>query len=340
MEMFDMLKKLCKANGTSGNETDAAKTAAELLSKYMPVTVDVRGNVLGDTGAEGSKILLDAHLDRIGFTVTAIEGKGFLKVARVGGIDPIILAAAEVTVHGKDDILGIITSTPPHLSKGADKKAQEISDIAIDIGMTKEEAEKIVTPGDRITINGDIRPLLGSRVCGAALDDRCGVVSILRCLEILGDRVKSFPIAVMFSACEETGGSGAQVGSFTVQADESIAVDVSFAKAPGVKDTVYAKLGEGTMIGYSPSLDFGISRKLENIAKENNIKYQTEVMGSSTGTNADEICVSGKGTRMALLSIPQRNMHTAAEVVDMNDIEATAQLMAEYILFREVKTNA
>ena len=340
MEMFDLLKTLCEANGTSGNETEAAKIAAELLAEYMHVTIDVRGNVIGDTGVKGEKILLDAHLDRIGFTVTAIDEKGFLKVARVGGIDPIVLAASEVTVHGKEKVYGVITSTPPHLSKGADKKAQEISDIAIDIGMTKEEAEKVISLGDRITMNGDIKPMLGSRVCGAALDDRCGVASILRCLEILGDKVKELPVCVMFSACEETGGSGAQVGSFTVQADESIAVDVSFAKAPGVKDTVYAKLGEGTMIGYSPSLDFEISRKLEAIAKEKCIKYHTEVMGSSTGTNADEICVSGKGTRMALLSIPQRNMHTAAEVVDMNDIEATAQLMAEYILQREDKANA
>ena len=339
MKMFDLLKTLCEANGTSGNETEAAKIAAELLAEYMPVNIDIRGNVIGDTGVAGSKILLDAHLDRIGFTVTAIDEKGFLKVARVGGIDPIILAAAEVTVHGKEKIYGVITSTPPHLSKGTDKKAQEISDIAVDIGMTKE-AEKIVSLGDRITMNGDIKPMLGKRVCGAALDDRCGVASILRCLEILGDKVKDLPLCVMFSACEETGGSGAQVGSFTVQADESIAVDVSFAKAPGVKDTVYAKLGEGTMVGYSPSLDFEISRKLEAVAKEKGIKYQTEIMGSSTGTNADEICVSGKGTRMALLSIPQRNMHTAAEVVDMDDIEATAQLMAEYILQREGKANA
>ncbi|MBQ6931351.1 MAG: M42 family peptidase, partial [Clostridia bacterium] len=97
MELFDMLKALCEANGTSGDETAAAKVAAEYLGKFMPVDIDVLGNVTGDTGVKGSKILLDAHLDRIGFAVTAIDEKGFLKVARVGGIDPIVLAAAEVT---------------------------------------------------------------------------------------------------------------------------------------------------------------------------------------------------------------------------------------------------
>ncbi len=340
MEMFELLKSLCSANGTSGSETAAAKVASELLSKYMPVSVDVRGNVIGDTGVEGSKILLDAHLDQIGFTVTSVDDKGFLKVAKVGGIDPIVLAAAEVTVHGKEELFGVITSTPPHLSKGADAKAQEISDIAIDIGMNKEEAKKLVSSGDRITLNGEMKPLLGSRVCGAALDDRSGVAAILRCLEILGERVQNLPIRVMFSACEETGGSGAMVGGFNALADEAIAVDVSFAKAPGVKDTIYAELGAGVLVGYAPSLSFEMSRELERIAKEKNIKCQTEVMGSYTGTNADEIVTAGKGTKMALLSIPQRNMHTAAEVMDMNDIEATAQLMAEYIISREEKKNA
>lgn len=337
MELFDMLKALCEANGTSGDETAAAKVAAEYLAKYMPVKVDSLGNVTGDTGASGSKILLDAHLDRIGFAVTAIDEKGFLKVARVGGIDPIVLAAAEVTVHGKEEVYGVIISTPPHLSKGSDGKAPEIADIAIDTGMSKEEAEKIISIGDRITMCGDIKKMLGERVCGAALDDRSGVAAILRCLEILGDKVRSLPIAVMFSSCEETGSAAAKSGSFNVCPDEAIAVDVSFARAPGIKESVRAELGKGTMIGYAPSLNFEFSRKLESLAKEKGIAYQTEVMGSSTGTNADDMVTAGKGTKMALLSIPQRNMHTQSEVVDLRDIESTAQLMAAYILAREGK---
>ncbi len=337
MELFCMLKALCEANGTSGDESAAAKIAAEYLGKFMPVKIDTLGNVTGDTGVEGSKILLDAHLDRIGFAVTAIDEKGFLKVARVGGIDPAVLAAAEVTVHGKKDIYGVITSTPPHLSKGSESKAREIADIAIDTGMSKEEAEELISIGDRITMNGDITKMLGERVCGAALDDRSGVAAILRCLEILGDRVKELPIAVMFSSCEETGSAAAKSGSFNAQADESIAVDVSFARAPGIKESVRAELGKGTMIGYAPSLNFEFSRKLESLAKANGIAYQTEVMGSSTGTNADDMVTAGKGTKMALLSIPQRNMHTQSEIVDLRDIESTAQLMSAYILAREGK---
>ena len=207
--MFDILCSLCHANGTSGDESSAAAVAAEMLGRYMPASIDTMGNVIGDTGVEGSKILLDAHLDRIGFAVTSIDDKGFIKVARVGGIDPIVLSAAEVTIHGKRDVNGVISSTPPHLSKGDEKKASKISDIAIDVGMTKTQAEEVISIGDRITMNGNLEKMLGKRVCGAALDDRCGVASILRCLEILGDKLSSLPVRVMFSACEETGSAGA-----------------------------------------------------------------------------------------------------------------------------------
>ena len=80
--------------------------------------------------------------------------------------------------------------------------------------------------------------------------------------------------------------------------------------------------------------------ELEELAKANSVKYQVEVMGSSTGTNADDIAVSAGGKKTALLSIPQRNMHTAVEIIDLDDIESTAQLMAAYILGREDKSNA
>ena len=335
-----MLCALCHADGTSGNENETISVAAEMLGKYMPVHTDAAGNLIGDTGAEGSKILLDAHIDRIGFAVTAIDEKGFLKVARVGGIDPIVLSSAEVTVHGKREVYGVITSTPPHLADKGEKKARKIDEISIDIGMSKADAEKLISVGDRITMNGNLKMLLGKRVCGAALDDRCGIASILRCLEILGDKLSTLPVRVMFSACEETGAAGAVAGGFNAVADEAIAVDVSFAKAPGTDSSITAELGKGTLIGYAPSLNFEMSRKLEEIAKRDDIKYQVEVMGSRTGTNADDIAMSRGGKKTALLSIPQRNMHTAVEIVDLDDIESTARLMAAYILSREGESNA
>lgn len=330
-----LLEKLCSAKGVSGAENEAAAVASELLGKYMPVSTDALGSVTGTMGRGKVHILLDAHLDQIGLIVTAIDEDGFLKVAKCGGADIRVLAASEVTVHGKEKLFGVITSTPPHLTTPDDSgKAKGFDDIAVDIGMNKENAEKFVSLGDRITFNGKFTRLSGNRVSSPSIDDRAGVAAVLRCLDMLKDKELDCKISVCFSVQEETGGSGAQTASFTAAADEAIAVDVSFAAAPEVSAEKYASLGGGAMIGYAPSLDYEMSKKLSDIAKEKNIPNQPEVMGGRTGTNCDEIQVSGKGIKTALISVPLRNMHTAIEVCDLEDIENTARLMAEYIIGR------
>ncbi|MEE1011107.1 MAG: M20/M25/M40 family metallo-hydrolase [Acutalibacteraceae bacterium] len=334
-EISSLLEKLCGAKGVSGAENEAADVVSELLGKYMPVSVDPLGSVTGTKGSGKFHILLDAHLDQIGLVVTAIDEDGFLKVAKCGGADIRVLAASEVTVHGKEKLFGVITSTPPHLVTADDSgKAKGFDDIAVDIGMSKEEAVKYVSLGDRITFNGKFTRLAGNRVSSPSIDDRAGVAAILRCLEILDDKEPDCKISVCFSVQEETGGSGAQTAAFTANADEAIAVDVSFASAPDISSEKYATLGAGAMIGYAPSLDYDMSRKLSDIAEKKNIPNQPEVMGGKTGTNCDEIQVAGKGVRTALISVPLRNMHTAVEVCDLEDIENTARLMAEYIIER------
>ena len=334
-EVSGLLKALCSANGVSGAENEAADVAMKMLEKYMPARIDNLGSVTGSAGEGDVSILLDAHLDQIGLVVTAIDETGFLRVAKCGGADIRVLAASEVTVHGKEKLFGVITSTPPHLSKPEDAdKAKNFDEISVDIGMKKEQAEKIVSLGDRITFNGEYLELLGNRVSSPSIDDRAGIAAVLRCLELIKDKKLNCKIKVLFSAQEETGGSGAQAGAFAAEVDEAIAVDVSFAKAPGISDDKYAVLGAGTMIGFGPSLDYCISRKLSAIAENKGIPNQPEVMGGRTGTNCDEIQVAGKGVKTALLSIPLRNMHTAVEVCDLADIENTAKLMAEYIIER------
>ena len=334
-EVSALLEKLCNASGVSGAEKEAAAVAAEFLSEYMPVSVDALGSVTGTADGDGPHILLDAHLDQIGLVVTAIDSDGFLKVTKCGGADIRVLAASEVTVHGKEKLFGVITSTPPHLTTPDDSgKAKGFDDIAVDIGMSRDEAVKYVSLGDRITFNGEYKHLLGNRICSPSVDDRAGVAAILRSLQILKDKQHGCKISVLFSVQEETGGSGASAGAFAAQADEAIAVDVSFAKAPSVSGDKYASLGGGAMIGYGPSLDFAMSKKLTEIAEKNGIANQSEVMGGKTGTNCDNIQVAGKGVKTALISVPLRNMHTAAEVCDLADIESTAKLIAGYIAER------
>ena len=204
-ELSAMLEALCSAKGVSGAENEAAQVASEMLAKHMPVQIDALGSVTGRKEGRGAHILLDAHLDQIGLVVTAIDEDGFLKVAKCGGADIRVLAASEVTVHGKEKIFGVVTSTPPHLAKPEDAdKACGFDEIAIDIGMKKEQAEKIVSLGDRITFNGNYTELLGNRVSSPSIDDRAGVAAILRCLELIKDKKLNCRISVMFSSQEET----------------------------------------------------------------------------------------------------------------------------------------
>jgi endoglucanase len=331
-QMQDIIFKLSKANGVAGGEFAASEVAKEELSKYMPVSVDALGNVTGKIEGSGVHILLDAHIDQIGMIVTSIDDHGFLKVNKCGGMDIRVLAAHEVTVWGKKPLLGIVTSTPPHLANKNDGgKAKDFDEIAIDVGLSKDKATELICPGDRITLNGAQQRLLENRICSPALDDRAGVASILRCLELLKNKKHNCQVSVMFSVQEETGGSGAHTGGYSAAADESIAVDVSFAYAPDVAREKCGEMGKGTMLGFSPILDHGMCLTLEKIAKAKNIPLQYEVMGGRTGTNADEIQLSRSGTKTALLSIPLKNMHTSVEIIDLQDVESTARLMAEYI---------
>ncbi len=335
-EVRELLYKLCALKGTSGNESAVAEGICEMLSAYADTHIDRLGNVMGTRG-EGFSILLDAHIDQIGLAVTAVDEDGFVKVARVGGADCRVLTAAQVTVHGRSDVFGVVTSTPPHLkADDSDNKVRKFDDITIDIGLSKEQADKIISPGDRITFNAPFDSLAGNRIASPSVDDRAGVAAILRCLQLLEGK-KTCRLDIMFSAQEETGGSGAKVGAFNSQADEAIACDVSFASAPGVSAEKYVALGSGTMVGYAPSLDYNMSRRLTEIAAAKDIPHTAEVMGGRTGTNGDDIQVSGRGIKTALLSIPIRNMHTAVEVVDLADIENTARLMAEYIIERSAE---
>lgn len=332
-ELKNMIITLSQANGTPGLEEDITEKIIDFLPDGMTAQKDKNNNLIAEFNGKGKTYLLDAHADRIGLIVTAITDGGFLRVARCGGTDARVLAAQDVTVWGKAPVYGVIISTPPHLQTPDDEsKAKDIDDILVDTGLSKEEAEKLISAGDRITVKSPVCELLNGRISCPALDDRAGCAVIIRAAEIIMQAENAPNLKLLFSAQEETGGTGAVTGSFGIDADECISVDVSFADAPDMPSKKCGKLDKGPMIGFSPVLSYEISRRLEAVAKEKEIPYQLELMSDSTGTNADHIALSRGGIKTGLVSIPLRNMHTAVEVVSVNDVENCAQLIAQYIL--------
>lgn len=328
----NLICSLCRVNGVSGDEADAADFVKEELSKYAQTYIDPLGNVRGHIkGKNGPHILLDAHIDQIGFIVTRICDDGFLKVAPCGGMDLRIMSAQTVTIFGDKEYFGVIASTPPHLQKDKSDNALSADEIVIDTGLSGEEAKKHISPGDRVILNAKQFMLNDDVLVSPALDDRAGVAVILETLRILKEKGTECEISVLFSVQEESTGAGARVGAYSANADEAIAVDVSFAKTPGISDEKSGKLGYGAMIGIAPSVNFNMFKELKRIASEKEIPYQLEVMGSRTGTNVESIMIAREGVKCALVSIPLRYMHTGIETISVSDVMSCARLIAEYI---------
>ena len=184
----ELLKKLTSTVGVSGEEENIVTLLKDILKKYGNVSVDSMNNVYCTFEQAKYHFLLDAHLDEIGMIVTDITDDGFIKVNRCGGIDRRMLLGYEVSVWGKEELKGIISTLPPHLQSADDeKKVPEFKDISIDVEKSKEKIKKIVSLGDKVTFKRNFTPLLNSQLSASCLDDRAGIASILLCL----DRLKS-----------------------------------------------------------------------------------------------------------------------------------------------------
>ena len=339
MELKEILKQFCLCSSGSGDEQAISAKAYEIMSPFGECETDPRGNFLCRKSGKGKHYLLDAHMDQIGFTVTEICEGGFLKVAKVGGVDYRVLPSQEVVVLGSEPLFGIIGAKPPHLTSNKEENsAPKPEDIAVDTGLGKKELEKRVSLGDRVVFKPFFAELNKSVVTGTSVDDRSGMAIIARAMQILKQKGSDAQITALFSVQEEVGNQGAKNASFSVQADEAIAVDVSFASQPEIptdKKTHTMPMGGGVFIGIAPVLDREMFKKMKAVAENNGIKYEIEAMGGRTGTNADGIASAKFGTKTVTLSPPIRNMHTPVEVVDLNDLESVACLIAEYILSEE-----
>ncbi len=337
MNTKERLRALCSLSGPSGFEAPVSAAAADLLRQVglEEVTVDRMGNVVGvrRCGKPGAKkLLLDAHLDEIGLMVTGIE-EGYLRFRSIGGVDPRMLPAREVTVLTTPPLFGVVACLPPHVQTAADHdKSIPISDLRIDIGMTQEQAEQAVPIGTPITYREGCFELAGGQICGKSLDDRACFAILLRAVELLQDKELDVDLYVMGSTREEVSGAGAVVGTNQVVPDFCVAVDVTHGATPDVanpKDRTCELFG-GAAVGVGPNMTHWMTRRLRNKCKENGWPCQLEVMPGPTGTNAWGMQVCLEGIATAVVSLPLKYMHTPIEVVALEDMESVAKLLAAF----------
>ena len=330
---YDLIAALSDLRGISGRESDIGAAVAALILPFAPDARYNDGNVTAHIGQNPAKptLTLCAHLDQVGFLVTDITPDGFLRIGSVGGIDHRLLLGQPVTVAGTEIFRGVISILPPHLLRD-EQTVPEDSQLCVDLGFDSAEALRgKVSRGDAVYYATECRPLQGTRMTGSALDDRCGAACLILAAEQIS-RMDNLPcnVTFVFSGQEERSGRGAKRAAFAETPDYAIAVDVTFGLAHGEDPKETFALGGGPAIGISSVLDPALSDALTETAKELQIPFQTEVMPGSTGTDADALALAPGGAHAGTVSIPLRYMHTPVEVIDIQDVERTAQLLAAF----------
>ena len=334
MNLQEMIVKLCQAPGPSGFEAPARDVAEELLRPYVDETwTDTMGNLIGvrRCGQEDArKLMLNAHIDEIGLIVTGYE-KGFLRFATLGGVDPRMLPAREVRVLTQEQLYGVIDTMPPHVLSSEDmNKSIDVDKLFIDVGLTEEGVKKIPL-GTPVVFAGGIERLGALNLCGKAMDDRACTATVIKAMENLHGRKLDVDVYVLLSVQEELGLRGATTGTFSVEPDMAIAVDVTHAFTPDAKKHETVEMGKGVAIGVGPNMNQNITDAIIEVAKETEIPYQIEVLPGRSGTDAWAIQVSREGVSTALLSLPLKYMHSPVEVINLEDANATVKLITEFV---------
>ena len=327
----NLLELLCKTPGVSGTEDKIRQVISENIS-CDDIKQDGAGNLLCTKFSDKENaptVVLDAHMDCVGFCVKEILPNGFLKISPVGGIDERILPNLSVMIHGKNDVFGVIATKPPHLMDAKDRA--EVVSIEKSFVDTGDNADGI-SIGDRISYYPSVCELL-NQVSATYLDNRLGVLAIIEVFESLKDKSLPFNLTALFSVGEEYGLKGALASD--IKADLLVVLDVTFGKTPDETSDEALDVGGGVAIGIGPNLDKKIAEKFIEIGREKGIKTQTEVL-EYTGTNAWVYQTMGLGISCAMLSVPIKYMHTPTETVRVSDYDSCVELLKAFLSETEI----
>ncbi len=334
---WELLKSLCEVPGTPGREEKVRKLVLEAMKPLVDeIRVDAMGNVIGKKRGSGQRrVMLAAHMDEIGFLVSAIDDNGFLHILPVGGFDPRTLFAQRVVVHGREQLKGILMpgTKPIHISSPEEtSKVPGVDEFFIDVGLKKEKLSTLVRVGDFVTMDRECIQM-GDMVNSKALDDRLGVFVMLEALQsVTHHEVDIYAVATVQ---EEQGLRGALTGAYGIEPDLGVALDVTVAAdIPGNQPHKYVtRLGGGTAIKIMDSASIGNYKLVEfmrEVAEKNNISYQMEILPRG-GTDAGAIERTRTGCPVMTISVPARYVHTAVETSHKKDIEASISLLARFL---------
>ena len=342
---IDLIRELSLAFGPSGCEDAvSALIESQIKEDCDSYTVDTVGNIIAVINGRGiyydkklpRRILLSAHMDEVGFMITAITEEGYLKFSTVGGIDPRVLCGRHVLVGDRHKLPGVIASKAIHLQTPEERtKATPLSKMYIDIGAKDaEDAKKYVSVGDYATFDSDFVTFGkdNTRMKGKALDARAGCAMLIEIMRNLHDNPCDLPFDVCFAftTCEEVGISGANVAAFEVAPDTAIILEATAVNdLPGAGRNFVSKQGEGgtlSLCDRGTIYDMGFINYARQTAEQKELKVQLK-QAFTGGTDAAHIQRSLTGIRVLGLSLPTRYIHSASNVALYEDYEQTRDLV-------------
>jgi putative aminopeptidase FrvX len=339
MPVPEVLRKLLTAPGPSGYEQAAAAVFRDAAAAFAEVTHDTVGSSVARVKgtADGPLLAVVGHIDEIGLIVHHIDDDGFLWFSGVGGWDPIILVGQRVEIATREGpVPGVVGKKPIHLLKDEERKqVPELRHLHIDIGAGGgDEARARVRVGDVAVIGGEPLEYPNGRVVSRSMDNRLGCFVAYEVARLVAEAGGApGDVAGVAVTQEEITFAGARTTAFSLQPDVAIVVDVTFATDPpgsDEKELGSHKFGSGPVIGRGSTLDPQVFELLHAAGEEAGIPFTVAASARYTGTDADAIHLARGGIPTGVVSIPLRYMHSPVEMVQLDDVENTAKLIAAF----------
>ena len=339
MKNIELLKEICKTPGAPGFEQKVRELVIKEVTPLVDeVSVDNMGNVYAiKRGKSDKRVMVGAHMDEIGFIVTHIDDKGFIRFHTLGGFDPKTLTAQRVIIHGKKDIIGVMASKPIHVMTAEERnKIAKLSDYFIDTGLSKNEVEEFITIGDSVTREREFIEM-GNCVNSKSLDNRLAVFILIETLRNLKDKEVPHDIYGVFTVQEEVGIRGANVSALKINPDFGFGLDTTIAfDLPGAAEhEMITRLSKGTAIKIMDSdtiCDYRMVDFMKKTADKNNIKWQPEILTAGGTDTAGIQRMTQGGSIAGAVSVPTRHLHQVIEMADKDDIQASTDLLTACLL--------
>lgn len=331
---LELLEVICQAPGAPGYEQKIrALILEEVRSLVDEVELDNMGNIYAiKRGKSNKKVMIGAHMDEIGFIVTHIDDKGFIRFHTLGGFDPKTLTAQRVIIHGREDIMGVMAAKPIHVMTAEERtKVSKTTDFFIDTGRSKEEVEQLVRIGDPITRERSFIEM-GDCVNSKSLDNRLAVFILIETLKHLKNKEVPYDIYGVFTVQEEVGIRGANVAALRINPDFGFGLDTTIAyDLPGAAaHEKITSLGEGTAIKImdaSTISDYRMVEYMKQTADRHKIKWQPEILTAGGTDTAGIQRMTAGGSIAGAISIPTRHLHQVIEMAHKEDIQRSIDLL-------------